>query len=92
VGDTIQILVRNAAQSNFSMHPHGVFYNKTSEGAAYSDNSNLSTANHGFVAPGEAYTYRVSPATCFVFYFVRISSIESADFAMHGLPVVLVFS
>lgn len=62
MGDTIQILVRNAAQSNFSMHPHGVFYNKTSEGAAYADNSNLSTANHGFVAPGEAYTYRVSPA------------------------------
>jgi hypothetical protein len=66
VGDTIQILVRNAAQSNFSMHPHGVFYNKTSEGAAYADNSNLSTASHGFVAPGDTYTYRVSLAACCV--------------------------
>lgn len=37
VGDTIQILFRNRARFPTSMHPHGVLYDKASEGTPYSD-------------------------------------------------------
>lgn len=37
VGDTIKILFKNNASRPYSMHPHGVFYDKDSEGAPYDD-------------------------------------------------------
>ena len=37
VGDTIRVVFRNNGQHPYSMHPHGVFYNKDSEGALYDD-------------------------------------------------------
>jgi hephaestin len=37
VGDTIKVVFRNNASFAASMHPHGVFYNKDSEGAPYAD-------------------------------------------------------
>ena len=39
VGETIRIVFKNNASRPYSMHPHGVFYNKDSEGAAYADGS-----------------------------------------------------
>lgn len=36
-GDTIEIHFKNKANGTFSMHPHGVFYLKDSEGALYED-------------------------------------------------------
>ena len=35
VGDTIKIVFRNNAKFPAAVHPHGVFYNKDSEGAIY---------------------------------------------------------
>ena len=37
VGDTIRVVFRNNGHRPFSMHPHGVFYGKSSEGAPYND-------------------------------------------------------
>ena len=37
VGDTINVVFRNNARFKASLHPHGVFYNKDSEGARYND-------------------------------------------------------
>lgn len=37
VGDTIRVVFRNNASRPYSMHPHGVFYDKASEGAPYND-------------------------------------------------------
>jgi hephaestin len=37
VGDTITVTFRNACSMPTSMHPHGVFYAKDSEGAQYDD-------------------------------------------------------
>lgn len=37
VGDTIRIVFRNNTRFPVTMHPHGVFYNKDSEGAIYED-------------------------------------------------------
>jgi hypothetical protein len=39
VGDTIRIQFRNTCHVPTSMHPHGVFYAKASEGAPYADNT-----------------------------------------------------
>ncbi len=37
VGDTIRIVYRNNVHFPTSLHPHGVFYNKDSEGTPYAD-------------------------------------------------------
>ncbi len=37
VGDTIRVVFRNNGHRPYSMHPHGVFYEKSSEGAPYND-------------------------------------------------------
>jgi hephaestin len=56
VGDTIQVFFRNNGTQSYSMHPHGVFYEKSSEGAYYNDGANDPTHN-GVVAPGGTHTY-----------------------------------
>ena len=53
VGDTIEITFRNNAKHPHSMHPHGVIYDKASEGASYDDGSGKSYA----VAPGGTHKY-----------------------------------
>jgi hephaestin len=38
VGDTLKVTFRNKLQEhNVSMHPHGVWYDKDSEGSPYND-------------------------------------------------------
>lgn len=55
VGDTIRVIFRNNGRYPYSMHPHGVFYEKSSEGAGYVDGT---TAQRGdVVAPGGTHTY-----------------------------------
>ncbi len=39
VGDTIRVVFRNTCAIPASVHPHGVFYAKSSEGAPYADNT-----------------------------------------------------
>ena len=56
VGDTIEVAFRNNTPYPASMHPHGVLYDKASEGATYDDGR--TDANAGIVAPGATYTYR----------------------------------
>ncbi|XP_024611005.1 hephaestin isoform X4 [Neophocaena asiaeorientalis asiaeorientalis] len=55
VGDTIQVIFYNRASQPFSIQPHGVFYEKDSEGTVYNDGS----SHPGLVAkPFEKVTYR----------------------------------
>ena len=57
VGDTIRVVFRNNAPGRFSMHPHGVFYTKSSEGAPYVDGtSGADTADDG-VPQGGTHVY-----------------------------------
>ena len=42
VGDTIRVVFRNRSSQPVSVHPHGVFYDKDSEGAPYCDESGCS--------------------------------------------------
>ena len=57
VGDTFKIVFRNNATHPFSMHPHGVLYEKDSEGAGYNDNSSGKEKVGGCVPPGATHTY-----------------------------------
>jgi hephaestin len=56
VGDTIRVVFRNNAHRPFSMHPHGVFYQKASEGAPYDDGAGGGRTGNG-VPPGGTFTY-----------------------------------
>ncbi|MBI1869174.1 MAG: multicopper oxidase domain-containing protein [Methylocystis sp.] len=62
VGDTIKVVFRNNTRLPVGIHPHGVFYDKASEGAHY-----MTAGGHGsepppesgaHVKPNDQYTYR----------------------------------
>jgi FtsP/CotA-like multicopper oxidase with cupredoxin domain len=55
VGDTIQVVFKNNLRFPVSMHPHGVFYQKDSEGAQYHDGSGDEIKQA--VPPGATHTY-----------------------------------
>nr|XP_025749784.1 hephaestin-like protein 1 [Callorhinus ursinus] len=57
VGDVIVIRLKNFASRPYSLHPHGVFYNKDSEGALYPDGTSGRNKNDDMVPPGNNYTY-----------------------------------
>ena len=57
VGDTIRIVFKNNTQFPASMHPHGVFYQKDSEGAPYQDNTSGSMKADDAVPPGGTHIY-----------------------------------
>ncbi|HEX6504592.1 MAG TPA: multicopper oxidase domain-containing protein [Terriglobales bacterium] len=55
VGDTIQVIFKNNLTFPVSMHPHGVFYQKDSEGAAY--HNGAGDESNQAVLPGATHTY-----------------------------------
>lgn len=57
VGDTIEVVFKNNAHYPFSIHPHGVLYQKNSEGALYEDGVPASQKQGDAVAPGGTFTY-----------------------------------
>jgi hephaestin len=57
VGDTIRVVFKNNATHPYSMHPHGVFYNKDSEGAGYDDGSSAADKEDDAVPPGKTHIY-----------------------------------
>lgn len=57
VGDTIKVVFRNHATRPYSVHPHGVFYKKDSEGFAYLDGSSSRDRLDDSVATGATHTY-----------------------------------
>ena len=57
VGDTIKIVFKNNASRRYSMHPHGVFYAKSSEGAGYEDGTSGVDKLDDGVAPQATFTY-----------------------------------
>ncbi|XP_030648847.1 hephaestin-like protein 1 [Chanos chanos] len=57
VGDVIVVHLKNFASRRYSMHPHGVFYEKDSEGALYPDGTSGRLKQDDAVPPGETHTY-----------------------------------
>jgi FtsP/CotA-like multicopper oxidase with cupredoxin domain len=57
VGDTIRVVFTNHTSRPASMHPHGVFYDKASEGAAYADGTSGVERADDSVPQGGTHTY-----------------------------------
>ncbi len=57
VGDTIRVSFRNNCSFPASMHPHGVFYTKSSEGAPYNDGTSGADKADDAVPTGGNHTY-----------------------------------
>jgi FtsP/CotA-like multicopper oxidase with cupredoxin domain len=57
VGDTIHVVFRNHASRPYSLHPHGVFYAKDSEGAPYVDGTSGRDKADDAVPAGGTHTY-----------------------------------
>jgi len=58
VGDTVKVVFRNNTSSHFTMHPHGLAYDKPSEGAYYINDGLLPDKKGGNdVAPRTSFTY-----------------------------------
>lgn len=59
VGDTIVVVFKNHTSLPVSVHPHGVFYDKDSEGAPYEDGTEDGTEDKhdDGVPPGEIHRY-----------------------------------
>lgn len=57
VGDEIIVVLRNNATVPVSVHPHGVFYEKDSEGAMTNDGTSGDDRTDDMVLPDATYTY-----------------------------------
>jgi len=58
VGDTIRVVFRNNTRIRWcSLHPHGLGYDKASEGAVYANGRPGGSVREGVVGPGGTYTY-----------------------------------
>ncbi|KAK3522186.1 hypothetical protein QTP70_027002 [Hemibagrus guttatus] len=57
VEDVIVIHLKNFASRRYSLHPHGVHYEKDSEGALYPDGTSGAKKQDDGVPPGGNYTY-----------------------------------
>jgi len=57
VGDTIRVVFKNNTPFPASVHAHGVFYAKDSEGAPYADGTSGADKADDAVPPGASYTY-----------------------------------
>jgi len=60
VGDTVKVVFKNNLDRPVSVHVHGVFYPKRSEGAPYDDGTSAADKADDAVAPGAMYTYTYS--------------------------------
>jgi FtsP/CotA-like multicopper oxidase with cupredoxin domain len=57
VGDTIVVHFKNQTRFSMSVHPHGVFYDKRSEGAPYNDGTSGRAKADDAVRPGGIHRY-----------------------------------
>ena len=57
VGDTIRVIFRNNGDRPYSVHPHGVLYDKSSEGVPYNDGTSGRDKADDAVPPGGTHTY-----------------------------------
>jgi len=99
VGDTIKVVFKNLASRPYSMHPHGVLYQKDSEGADYSDSTGAADKTDGAVPPGSTHTYvwqipeRAGPGPndpSSVFWLYHSHADELQDIASGLFGVILV--
>jgi len=99
VGDTIRVVFKNQASFAASMHPHGVFYLKSSEGAPYADGTSGGDLEDDGVPPGGTHVYiwpvpeRAGPAhgegsTAFWMYHSHTHEVDDVNAGLIG-PMII---
>ncbi|HEU5401375.1 MAG TPA: multicopper oxidase domain-containing protein [Terriglobales bacterium] len=99
VGDVIKVVFKNKATHPFSMHPHGVLYQKDSEGADYNDKTRGADKNDGGVPPGGTHTYLwqvperagpgpTDPSSVFWLYHSHADELRDVASGLFGVIVV----
>lgn len=99
VGDTIRVVFKNNASHPYSMHPHGVFYSKDSEGADYNDKTSAADKSDGGVPPGgtHVYTWEIpersgpgpnDPSSVFWLYHSHADELRDVASGLFGAIVV----
>jgi manganese oxidase len=99
VGDTIKIVFKNNATHPFGMHPHGVLYQKDSEGAHYSDGTSGADDEGACVAPGATHTYTWQavgrsgpgpndPSSVFWLYHSHCDELRDVAAGLFGMMVI----
>ena len=99
VGDTIRVVFKNHASHPYSMHPHGVFYRKDSEGADYNDGTTGADKADGGVPPGETHVYLweiperagpgpADPSSVFWLYHSHADELRDVASGLFGVMVV----
>ena len=99
VGDTIKVVFRNNGSRPFSMHPHGVLYEKDSEGADYNDGTSGADKADGGVPPGATHTYTWQiperagpgpndPSSVFWLYHSHADELQDIASGLFGVIVV----
>jgi hephaestin len=99
VGDTIKVVFKNHASHPYSMHPHGVFYQKDSEGADYNDGTAGADKADGGVPPGATHVYvwqiperagpgPSDPSSVFWLYHSHTDELQDVASGLFGVIVV----
>jgi hypothetical protein len=99
VGDTIHVVFKNNASHPYGMHPHGVLYQKDSEGADYNDGSSGADKDDGGVPPGATHIYvwqiperagpgRNDPSSIFWLYHSHADELRDVASGLFGVIVV----
>jgi FtsP/CotA-like multicopper oxidase with cupredoxin domain len=99
VGDTIKVVFKNNAGRSYSIHPHGVFYDKNSDGSAANDGAPASAREDDAVPPGKVFTYRWKvpersgpgpndPSSVVWLYHSHVDSIKDSNAGLVGAIIV----
>jgi FtsP/CotA-like multicopper oxidase with cupredoxin domain len=99
VGDTIRVVFRNNGSRPYSMHPHGVFYRKDSEGTPYLDGTDGADKRDDAVTPRGTHVYtwavpeRAGPAagdgsTAFWLYHSHVDEGKDINAGLIG-PIIV---
>ena len=99
VGDTIKVVFKNNGTHPYSLHPHGVFYEKASEGSGYADGVDAAAKAGDSVAPGDRFTYTwnvperagpgpADPSSIVWFYHSHVDERRDVNSGLFGAIVV----
>ncbi len=99
VGDTIRVVFRNNGHRPFSVHPHGVFYEKSSEGVPYNDGTSEHDKADDAVPAGGTYSYvwavpaRAGPgpmdgSSVMWMYHSHVNEVRDIDAGLMGVIIV----
>jgi FtsP/CotA-like multicopper oxidase with cupredoxin domain len=102
VGDTIKVLFKNNARNPYSMHPHGVFYDKNNEGVpngASGMQMDSMPKNGNIVMPNESWLYtwpvperagpaRNDPTSIIWMYHSHVEEVRDTNSGLVGAIIV----